>query len=113
MEELMLIDYKEKGNHLVLYLKGRMDVKNSSDIESDMNALINQSSLNILLNLEHVEYMSSSGLRLFVSLMRKLNELKRGFKLCNLSPAVVKIFEVVELMDMFNIYTTEEEALKS
>jgi anti-sigma B factor antagonist len=109
----MLIDYKEKGNYLVLYLQGRMDVKNSSDMESDINALLNQSpALGILLNLEHVEYMSSSGLRLFVSIMRKLNDQKRSFKLCSLSPSVIKIFEVVELIDMFNIYTNEEEALK-
>ena len=110
----MLIDYTEKDNYLILYLQGRMDVKNSSDIESDINALIHQNpNLGIILNLEKVEYMSSSGLRLFVSIMRTLKEQNRNFRLCNLSQAVIKIFEVVELMDMFSIYKHEEDALKN
>ena len=57
--------------------------------------------------------MSSSGLRVFVSLMRNLKESNRSLKLCNLSPAVRKVFEVVELMDMFDIHESEEEALAS
>ncbi|MDH5656348.1 MAG: STAS domain-containing protein [Spirochaetia bacterium] len=110
----MLIDYKEKENFLILYLQGRMDVKYSSDIESDLNNLINNNpKLGVLLNLEKVEYMSSSGLRLFVTLLRKLKEQNRKFRLCNLTPAVVKIFEVVELLDMFDIYGDEKEALNS
>jgi anti-sigma B factor antagonist len=57
--------------------------------------------------------MSSSGLRVFVSLMRMLRENNRALKLTNLSVAVKKVFEVVELMDMFEIYDSEEAALKS
>jgi anti-sigma B factor antagonist len=57
--------------------------------------------------------MSSSGLRIFVSTMRVLKESKRKLKLCSMNSAVQKIFEVVELMDMFDIYETEEEALES
>jgi anti-sigma B factor antagonist len=66
---------------------------------------------NLILNLDDVEYMSSSGLRVFVSLMRTLKESNRSLRLCNLSVAVKKVFEVVELMDMFDIYDSEEEAL--
>jgi anti-sigma B factor antagonist len=67
----------------------------------------------IILNLHDVEYMSSSGLRIFVSTMRLLKEKNRLLKLCALNNAVKKIFEVVELMDMFDIYETSEEALAS
>ena len=108
----MLIDFKEKNNYLILYLQGRMDVKYSSDIESDLNNIISQNpDKGVLLNLQKVEYMSSSGLRLFVTLMRKLKEQNRPFRLCNLTPSVIKIFEVVELLDMFDIYGDEAEAI--
>ncbi len=103
---------KKVDNVVVVYLAGRLDVHLSADIEKEINKIINDDpSSNLLLNLSDVEYMSSSGLRIFVSTMRILKETKRKLKLCNMNSAVKKIFEVVELMDMFDIYESENEAL--
>lgn len=108
----MSLAVKESGKYMCVYLTGRIDVHLASDIESELNELIEKHpDKHVVLNLEEVEYMSSSGLRVFVSLMRNLKETSRELKLCNLSIAVRKIFEVVELMDMFDIYESEEEAL--
>jgi anti-anti-sigma factor len=102
------------GDVIVIYLKGRLDVHLSADIEKEINRIIkDEPQAHLLLNLAEVEYMSSSGLRIFVSTMRILKESQRKLKLCNMNNAVKKIFEVVELMDMFEIYDSEEEALKS
>lgn len=105
---------KKVGNVIVVYLSGRLDVHLSADVEKEINKIINnEPTCHLLLNLADVEYMSSSGLRIFVSTMRILKESKRKLALCNMNSAVKKIFEVVELMDMFDIYETEEEAIKS
>jgi len=110
----MGLETKESGNNLVAYLRGRIDVHLASEVESGLQKLIRENpNFNVVLNLKDVEYMSSSGLRVFVSLMRMLRENQRSFKLTNLSVAVKKVFEVVELMDMFEIYDTEEEALEA
>jgi len=114
MEINMNLNTKKVDNVMVVYLSGRLDVHLSAEIEKEINSLIqNEPSAHLLMNLSDVEYMSSSGLRIFVSTMRILKEQKRHLKLCNMNSAVKKIFEVVELMDMFDIYDTEEEALKS
>lgn len=110
----MNLNMKKVDNVVVVYLSGRLDVHLSAEIEKEINKIIqNDSSTHLLMNLNDVEYMSSSGLRIFVSTMRILKEQKRMLKLCNMNNAVKKIFEVVELMDMFDIYDSEEEALKS
>lgn len=111
----MNLNYKKVNDTVVsIYLAGRLDVHLSADIEKEINSLIkSEADCNMLLNLTDVEYMSSSGLRVFVSTMRALKESKRKLKLCNMNNAVKKIFEVVELMDMFDIYENEEEALKA
>lgn len=110
----MSLQYRETDNTLVISLAGRMDVHLASETEGQLNDLIKtHPTSSVILNLEDVEYMSSSGLRVFVSLMRTLKESNRDLKLCNLSIAVRKVFEVVELMDMFDIYESEEEALAS
>lgn len=108
----MSLQVNEKDKSLVVYLNGRMDVHLASDIENELKKILaDHSDKDIILNLDEVEYMSSSGLRVFVSLMRTLKESGRSLKLCNLSMAVKKVFEVVELMDMFDIFESEEEAL--
>jgi anti-anti-sigma factor len=99
-------------NVIIIYLNGRLDVHLSADVEKGINKIIKEEpQSHLLLNLEDVEYMSSSGLRIFVSTMRILKDNKRMLKLCNINSAVKKIFEVVELMEMFDIYNNEEDAL--
>jgi anti-anti-sigma factor len=110
----MNLNIKRVDNVVVVYLAGRLDVHLSAEIEKEINKIIqNEPDMHLLMNLQNVEYMSSSGLRIFVSTMRILKEQKRMLKLCNMNNAVKKIFEVVELMDMFDIYDSEDEALKS
>jgi anti-anti-sigma factor len=110
----MDLNKKKINNVIVIYLSGRLDVHLSAEIEKEINSTIqNEPDSHLLLNLKDVEYMSSSGLRIFVSTMRILKESNRKLKLSNMNNAVKKIFEVVELMDMFDIFDSEEEALKS
>ncbi len=105
---------KKVNNVIVIYLAGKLDVHVSAEIEKEINKIIgSEPETHLLLNLSQVEYMSSSGLRIFVSTMRILKESNRKLKLCNMNSAVMKIFEVVELMDMFDIYSNEEAALKA
>ncbi len=109
----MNLNLKKLDNTVIIYLEGRLDVHLSADIEKEINKLIESDpASSLLLNLKDVEYMSSSGLRIFVSTMRILKESNRKLVLCNMNNAVKKIFEVVELTDMFDIFNTEDEALK-
>ena len=107
-----MLKHKEITDNIVFYLKGRLDVHLSTEVEKEINDIIQQfPDKNILVNLDDVEYMSSSGLRVLVASMRILKANDKELKLCNLNPAVKKVFEVVELMDMFDIYDTEADAL--
>jgi anti-anti-sigma factor len=111
---LMELKTKKIKNLVIVYLTGKLDIHFSEEIEKELFRLINEESAsNLLLNLKNVEYMSSSGIRIFVSTMRTLRESKRKLYLCEMSSAVMKIFEIVELLSMFEIFETEEEALKA
>ena len=110
----MKLQLKKIDNIIVLYLTGRLDVQNSIQIEKEIYQLLeNEPDYHLLLNLAEVKYMSSSGIRIFVSTMRLLKDKNKKMKLCNLSESVKKIFEIVDLLDMFEVKNNEEEALKS
>jgi len=97
----------------VIYLKGRLDVHYSTGIEEEINKMIAQGKVQLIINLQDVEYLSSSGLRIFIATERQLKNKNGKLKLVKMSEAVKKIFMVVELLDMFEIYATEQDAVMS
>jgi anti-sigma B factor antagonist len=109
----MKLQSKKIDNIIVIYLTGRLDVQFSIHIEKEINQLMqSEPDYHLLLNLTDVKYMSSSGIRIFVSTMRNLKEKNKKLKLCSLSESVKKIFEIVELLDMFDVYDNEKDAIK-
>jgi anti-anti-sigma factor len=58
----------------------------------------------IAVDLQHVKYMASAAFRPFLSLNRKLQEVKGQVVLCNLSPIVRTIFEQMRLISSNPLY---------
>lgn len=109
----MEIRTEKKGKWFIIYIEGRLDVMLSQKLEGMVLESINKGELFVLFNLANVEYMSSSGLRVFISTMRKLNEKNGEIRLCHMSESVRKILKIVDLEGMFRIYDTEDEAIKA
>jgi len=98
---------------VVIYLSGRLDVNYSLSIEDEINKLIQQDHIKLVINLQDVEYLSSSGLRIFIATSRQL-KIKNGIlKLVKMPDAVKQVFMVVELLDMFEVFESNEAALAS
>lgn len=105
---------RKVGEKLVVYLEGRLDVSVSNEIEEELARLIDQENQShIVLNMDKVEYMSSSGFRACIATLRKLNAKNGSLKLCCIRPAVKRIFDVIELTSLFEIYESEAEALNA
>jgi len=101
------------GNTIVVYLNGRFDIHHTNETEKALNRLLStEKTSHLIFNLHDVEYISSAGLRLFISIMNKYNERRKKFVLCNLNGTVKKILKVVELNTLFLIFNTENEALE-
>ena len=98
----------------VAYLHGRLDVAVSGEIEEFLiDSIDNKNMKQLVLNMDDVEYMSSSGFRVMISLLRKLKDAGGGLKICCVRPAVKRIFDVIELTTLFDMHETEEAALAS
>jgi anti-sigma B factor antagonist len=109
----MELNFKKTGNIVVIYLKGRLDVHYSADIEQELERLIPlYPQSHFLVNMQEVEYISSSGLRIIVMAMKLLKEQDRKMVLCCINEAVRKVFEVVQVIDMFHVYSSEPKALE-
>ncbi|MDH4199913.1 MAG: STAS domain-containing protein [Spirochaetia bacterium] len=109
------VEIKLLSNHTaVAYPVGRLDVAVSAELEDQLVKSVEENSIDkLVLNMENVEYMSSSGFRVAIALLRKLTDKGGTLKICNLKPAVKRIFDVIELTSLFEIFDAEEEALAS
>lgn len=97
----------------IVFLNGRLDAYNSNLVEDKFNELVDAGKLKIVSDLAGVEYISSSGLRVMLSSLKKLNKLGGNLKLSSLQPYVLEVFEIAGFTQLFQIYDSEEEAVVS
>lgn len=109
----MEIKIERIGKNVLVRLAGRLDITQSDQVETALAKEIQNGEGDMIINLGQISYISSSGIRIFVGMVRELGRQNRKLKLCNITPPVKKVFDVVELMDLFEVYNSEEEALAS
>lgn len=96
----------------IIYIFGNMDVHSIHKIEKIfLQEIQKNDSESIILDLENVPFVSSSGLRILVASLKFAKEQENKLFLTNLNPAVEKVFEIVDLNTMFHIRKTIEEAI--
>ncbi|MCB1159265.1 MAG: STAS domain-containing protein [Leptospiraceae bacterium] len=104
---------KEKNGALILYLSGRLDVALVEDIEVDYMEILQDIKKKILiLDLSKVSYVSSSALRIFATTIKFTKEKDIRLIISGMTPSTRKIFELVEMINLFEVFDTTEIALK-
>ena len=82
-------------------------------VKEELKALFNQPSTKLIINLEQIKYIDSTGFSVFLSIKKIASSNGGQFKLCNLAPEVMKLFEMLQLNYVFQIYPTLDDCLKS
>lgn len=95
----------------IVSVSGRIDGTTSKDLETILNELIDQDMSKIVLDLEGVVYISSVGLRVLLSALKKVRPNKGDVKLVSLQPFVREVFEITGFTKLFTIYPSRGDAL--
>ena len=103
--------WEKNGDVHICRVNGRLDLTKSETFERIITQKIQAEPRNLVLNLSRVSYMSSSGIRVLLAVYRLLGSVDKKMCLCEVSPIVKKVIEVVEISQVFNIYPTESEAI--
>jgi len=97
----------------VLDVSGDIDLYNSPEIRKALlEALQDKSNTRVVVNLKEVRYVDSSGVASLVEGLKKARERNLRFILFGLSNAAREVLELSRLIKVFEVYATEEEALK-
>ena len=107
----MSLNIEDKGKAKVVKLEGKLDVNLSVSIESELDALIESGSINLILEISKVEYLSSSGIRVFINMMRKVKDKNGRLVLASVPDVIKKILKTVDLEDLFEVFDSVDDAL--
>ena len=96
----------------VIKITGSIDAANAVELDQLINHLINIDTDHLVLfDCGSLEYVSSSGLRVFMLLLKKVRPRQGAVAFCGLNEQVQSIFEIAGLDALFTIRPTRDEAL--
>jgi len=113
LEDTMEFRKTDAGNATIIAMSGRLDLSNGGKLKEEIKTLLTEGKTSIHLNLSEVEFVNSSGLGALVSMMKEIRIHRGRLTLSNLADYVQEIFDITQLSHIFEIFSTEEEALKS
>ena len=90
----MQISVKTTNEVKVLAFEGRLDTQTSPDAQQQLTQLIEAGSTKILVNLEKLDYISSSGLRVLLVVAKKLKANAGELRICSLNAVVKEVFDI-------------------
>jgi len=110
----MEISDTQKGPVIILSLKGRVDANTSKLVEDFLlNKINNTQERLFIVDFQHVDYISSAGLRVLLVAAKLLKSNDGKIVLASLNDHLKKIFEITGFHEIFPIFQTQEEAMKN
>jgi anti-anti-sigma factor len=93
-------------------LRGRIDSHSAEALADKLASLMEGGRTRLVIDLEHVDYISSAGFRVLLVAERHVEEANGKLALCNLSSEVQTLFELAAFTDLFEIYPSRRELTK-
>jgi len=89
-----------------------VDSGNIEQLGEELVALVTaDKKVNVLLNFEGVEFLSSAALNKLISLNNKTKQAAGKLRLCNLRAEIKEVFTITKLDRVFDIRKSEKDAL--
>ena len=92
---------------------GKMNTSTSPEAEKYLSGLVDQGATNILLNLDELDFISSTGLRVILSTGKKLTASGGKLVICSPNITVKDVLDMSGFSTMFSVFETEDDALES
>ena len=107
----MDLETRDIDGVIILDIEGEINLNNAPNIRDLADKLIAEGKDKIIVNMESVDAIDSSGIGALVYILKKLKEADGTLKICALSAATRRIMELMKLNRVFSIHDSEDEAL--
>lgn len=107
----MTIESSQVGEKVVMRVAGRMDAENAPDFERNCESWISQGVTSLVIDMGDLAYVSSMGLRSFMTVGKRLQDKGGRLRICRLTGLVKQVFEITRLNSIFPLHESVEAAL--
>ncbi len=93
--------FKEENNDFVMYFEGRLDTAAAPQVEKDVAPLTDCTGHDIILDCTKLEYISSSGLRIFLALLKNAKPNGSHVYIKGLNDDLRQVFAMTGFINLF------------
>jgi len=109
----LAIQLEAKNGVLLIRLNGELDHHTAEELRTQAeNAIQKHQIKHIVLNLEELHFMDSSGLGVILGRYKQIQKNKGEMVICAISPAVKRLFEMSGLFKIMKVERSEKNALQ-
>lgn len=108
----MKITIEDKANYILINLSGRLDVNGSEIFEHETDKILNEYDKNVIIDCNLLDYLSSSGLRVLLVFIKKLDHKKKRLVLCCPNQNVMDVLNLASFEKAAPICTSLKESEK-
>lgn len=102
----------QKNRALVVQLMGELDAYSVENLEKFFQEYEPDNIDTVVLDFTHLDFVSSTGIGMIVSLKENLLKENINLKLIHVQNQILKIFEIVGLDQVFTFHSSLEEAIQ-
>ncbi|WP_372592920.1 STAS domain-containing protein [Actinotalea sp.] len=102
---------RESGDRTVVEVRGEIDVYTAPVLREELSSLVDSQHTNLVVDLTQVSFMDSTGLGVLVGGLKKVRTLGGDLSLVIDQEAILKVFRITALTQVFSIHSTLEDAL--
>lgn len=106
----------EKINDITVVRFNKLDRFNAliaEPVKEELKNMFDKEDTKLILSLESIRFIDSTGFGVFLSILKTANNNKSQFKICNVGPEVMELFKLLQLHNVFKLYSDLDSCVSS
>ncbi|MFC1699672.1 STAS domain-containing protein [Candidatus Omnitrophota bacterium] len=103
---------KKRDYAYIVELRGSLDTETAPDLEAELKEIVDEHTKAVIFDMAGVEYVSSAGIKVVMWVKKTLGQKRANFGMVNLKPQIKKVFDMVKVLPMIDIFDDMPEADK-
>jgi anti-sigma B factor antagonist len=105
------LNVRKEGEHAILEVAGEIDVYTAPKLREKLIELVSDGSHNIVVDLEKVDFLDSTGLGVLVGGLKRVRNHDGSLQLVCTQEKILKIFRITGLTKVFPIHGSVQDAI--
>lgn len=93
----------------IIKLNGSLDSNSSGSLETETDSLVERKPNAIIFDFEHLDYISSAGVRVVLKTKKSLKGISSNLMMINLQPQIKKVFEIINALPSMQVFASVQE----